>query len=69
MSGPLCLLEAMQQEDVKRIVMSGTAAVYGQPEHMPISENSALHPLNPYGVTKLCMERMLADFATAHGLT
>lgn len=66
--GTLSLLEAMRLEGVQRLVVSGTCAVYGQPDRMPITEHCALAPVNPYGFTKLCMERMLADFATAHGL-
>lgn len=67
-SGTLGLLEAMRDEGVPRIVMSGTCAVYGLPERQPIVEDMPTRPVNPYGATKLFMERMLADFASAHGL-
>lgn len=66
--GSLRLMEAMRDEDVRRLVVSGTAAVYGLPESAPIGEESVAAPINPYGRTKLVMEWMLADFAAAHGL-
>lgn len=66
--GTLCLLEAMRDEGVPRIVMSGTCAAYGLPERQPIVEDTPTRPVNPYGATKLMMERMLADFEAAHGL-
>jgi len=66
--GTISLLDAMRAEGVKRIVMSGTAAVYGQPDHMPITEDFPTEPLNPYGAGKLFMERMLRDHAAACGL-
>lgn len=67
-SGTLCLLETMRDLGVPRIVMSGTCAVYGLPERQPIVEDTPADPVNPYGATKLMMERMLADFETAHAL-
>lgn len=66
--GTICLLDAMRAEGVKRIVISGTAAVYGRPEHMPITEDVPAAPINPYGMSKLFMEQMLRDHAAAHGL-
>lgn len=66
--GSLSLLEAMTDEDVPVIVVSGTCAVYGQPRQVPIAETCAIAPLSPYGWTKFFMERMLADFQKAHGL-
>lgn len=66
--GTLSLLEAMRDENVDHIVVSGTCAVYGQPETVPIVETMPTNPINPYGASKLFMERMLGDFATAHGL-
>ena len=67
-AGTLSILEAMRDEDVPAIVVSGTCAVYGQPDTVPIEESCPKNPINPYGASKLFMERMLADFATAHGL-
>lgn len=66
--GTLSILEAMRDESIKNIVVSGTCAVYGQPEHIPIVESMPKNPINPYGASKLFMERMLADFAIAHGI-
>jgi UDP-glucose 4-epimerase len=55
----LNLAEAMQAEGVTRLVFSSTAAVYGEPEVVPITEDVPLHPTNVYGETKLAFERML----------
>ncbi|MFG0255464.1 MAG: UDP-glucose 4-epimerase GalE [Rhodopirellula sp. JB053] len=63
----LALLEAMRQADVKKIVFSSTTATYGQPEKMPIAETTPQNPINPYGFTKLVIERALADYAKAYG--
>jgi UDP-glucose 4-epimerase len=56
------LLKAMKTEGTRRIVFSSSAAVYGNPEIVPIPEDSRTSPINPYGQTKLAFERMLADF-------
>ncbi|MBD5417942.1 MAG: UDP-glucose 4-epimerase GalE [Desulfovibrio sp.] len=66
--GTLSILEAMRDEGCPAIVVSGTCAVYGQPGAVPIAETCPPNPINPYGASKLFMERMLADFATAHSL-
>lgn len=66
--GSLRLMEAMRDEGIPNLVVSGTAAVYGLPEFVPIAEQNALAPINPYGRTKLVMEWMLRDFADAYGL-
>ncbi|MEG1609842.1 MAG: UDP-glucose 4-epimerase GalE [Bilophila sp.] len=66
--GTLNILEAMRDEGVENIVVSGTCAVYGQPETVPIREDAPKAPINPYGASKLFMEQMLRDFGTAHGL-
>jgi UDP-glucose 4-epimerase len=67
-SGTLNLLEAMAGAGVKRIIFSSSAAVYGEPEEIPIVEDHLTRPINPYGWTKLTVERMLDDFSQAHGL-
>lgn len=67
-AGSLTLFDAMRLEEVPYIVVSGSCAVYGQPEECPITEACPLHPINPYGASKLFMERMLADFEHAHGM-
>ncbi len=61
--GTLNLLEQMQDHQVKRLVFSSSATVYGDPTVVPITENSALHPTNPYGNTKLVIEDILNDVA------
>ena len=66
--GSLNLLDAMRSVGVDRIVFSSTAAVYGVPETSPISEDFPKAPINPYGFTKLAIERVLADYAHAYGL-
>lgn len=66
--GTLNILEAMRDEGVPRLVVSGTCAVYGQPDRVPITEDAPPAPVSPYGATKLFMERMLADFEAAHGI-
>lgn len=66
--GTLNLLDAMRSAGVPRIVFSSTAAVYGIPEHQPITEAFPTRPINAYGFTKLAIERALADYATAYGL-
>ena len=64
----LSLLKAMRAARVSRIVLSSTAAVYGEPEKQPISESDATCPTNPYGETKLALERALHWSEQAYGL-
>jgi UDP-glucose 4-epimerase len=66
--GSLCLLRAMFAADVRKIVFSSSCAVYGKPSVKHIDESTPLAPANPYGFSKLAVERMLADFANAHGI-
>jgi UDP-glucose 4-epimerase len=66
--GTLCLLEKMNQYNVKYIVFSSTAATYGEPEQVPIQESDRTLPTNTYGETKLAMEKMMRWFDTAHGI-
>jgi UDP-glucose 4-epimerase len=66
-AGTVSLLEAMRKADVHRIVVSSTCATYGEPDVIPIREDTPQHPVNPYGFTKLVMERALADYAHAYG--
>jgi UDP-glucose 4-epimerase len=67
-SGTLNLLSAMQRHDVNRLVFSSTAAVFGNPVSDFIDESHPKNPINPYGASKLMVERILADAATAYGL-
>ena len=64
----LTLLEAMALAGPKRLVFSSTAAVYGEATVMPITEDAALRPTNPYGESKLMVEQMLSWFNRIHGL-
>jgi UDP-glucose 4-epimerase len=64
----LALLEAMHAADVKKLVFSSTAAVYGEPEHVPIDESAKLAPTNAYGESKLMAEQMLTWLHRIHGL-
>lgn len=66
--GTLCLLEKMKEYHVKRIVFSSTAACYGEPEEIPITESSRTLPTNAYGQTKLAMEQMMKWFDHAYGI-
>lgn len=66
MVGSFHLLEALRQAEVQRIVFSSTAAVYGEPETVPIDEAQLLHPINPYGQSKLMVEQMLAAYQRAY---
>lgn len=62
------LLEVMQQHGVKEIVFSSTAAVYGEPAVIPITENEPPNPTNPYGESKLMMEKMMRWCEEAYGI-
>lgn len=66
--GTKVLLEAMVKHHVDKIVFSSTAATYGEPENIPILETDRTCPTNPYGETKLAMEKMFQWTANAHGL-
>jgi UDP-glucose 4-epimerase len=66
--GTLTLLEAMVAASIKTFVFSSTCATYGVPSVLPISEDLPQNPINPYGMTKLMVERILADFDVAYGL-
>ena len=66
--GTKVLLESMVKNNVDKIVFSSTAATYGEPENIPILESDRTEPTNPYGETKLSMEKMFKWTANAHGL-
>lgn len=65
-AGTLSLLQAMREAGVSRIVFSSTCATYGEPPVVPIVEMTPQRPINPYGRSKLVVERVLADVAAAH---
>lgn len=66
--GTLVLLETMKKFNVKHIVFSSTAATYGEPKRIPIEESDATEPTNPYGETKLTMEKMMKWCDQAYGM-
>jgi UDP-glucose 4-epimerase len=66
--GSLSLFEAMARANVKRLVFSSTAAVYGEPAQNPIAEDSPFAPVSPYGQSKAIVERVLADLDRYRGL-
>lgn len=66
--GTKVLLDAMVKNGIDKIVFSSTAATYGEPENIPILESDRTAPTNPYGETKLAMEKMFHWTAAAHGL-
>jgi len=66
--GTLALLDAMRVHDVPRLVFSSTAATYGEPVTVPITETAATAPTNPYGASKLAVDMALTDYARAYGL-
>ncbi len=67
--GALNLLNAMLDAGVDRIIFSSTCATYGLPDEIPIREGHPQRPVNPYGNTKLAIERALADYGRAYGLS
>jgi UDP-glucose 4-epimerase len=68
LGGTLALLEAMRLHRTPAIVFSSTAAVYGEPEHIPVTEAAPPRPANPYGASKLGVDTALAEHARMHGI-
>ncbi|HZC19482.1 MAG TPA: UDP-glucose 4-epimerase GalE [Rubrobacteraceae bacterium] len=66
--GTLNLLDAMREAGVDRLVFSSTAAVYGEPEEIPIIEETPTGPTSPYGGSKLAADQMIGFYAKAHGI-
>jgi UDP-glucose 4-epimerase len=64
----LQLLDAMMRAGVKRFVFSSTAAIFGEPEYVPVDERHPQRPINPYGASKQMVERALHDYDRAYGL-
>jgi len=67
-SNTLNLLDAMVKHSVKDFIFSSTAAIFGEPQYTPIDEAHPKNPINPYGASKLMIERILEDYAAAYGL-
>jgi UDP-glucose 4-epimerase len=63
----LGLLDAMRAHGVSKFIFSSTAAIFGEPQYIPIDEQHRLQPINPYGRTKLIIEQALADYDLAYG--
>jgi len=68
-SGTINVLEAMKANGINTILFSSSAAVYGEPKNIPISEDDPTMPINPYGMTKLAMEGLISSYVKAHGMT
>lgn len=68
LTGTLNLLDSMREHGVNKIVFSSTAAIFGNPQYVPIDEAHSQMPINPYGMTKWVIEQMLRDYAIAYGL-
>lgn len=66
--GSLNLFGTMLENNVKKVVFSSTAATYGEPEYVPIDEKHPQNPINPYGQSKLIVEKILDDYDMAYGL-
>lgn len=64
----LNLLKAMRKHGCNKIIFSSTCATYGEPEELPLTEDMPQHPINPYGATKLMVERIFKDYHAAYGL-
>jgi UDP-glucose 4-epimerase len=64
----LALLEAMRAHGTPRLVFSSTAATYGEPDQVPITEDAPTRPTNTYGATKLAIDHAITSYAAAHGL-
>lgn len=67
-AGTLALLGTMQQCDIRNLVFSSSAAVYGNPEYLPIPEEHPINPINPYGHSKRMAEQVIADFGHAYDM-
>ncbi len=64
----LALLEAIRRSGTPRLVFSSTAATYGEPDSVPITEDATTRPTNPYGASKLAIDHAISSYARAHGL-
>ncbi|MFA6596626.1 MAG: UDP-glucose 4-epimerase GalE [Ignavibacteriaceae bacterium] len=67
-SGSFNLINALKEKGVRHFVFSSTCSLYGNPLHIPISEEETTKPINPYAKTKLMIEQILADYDSAYGM-
>lgn len=68
LANTLALLDVMRLHGVNKLIFSSTAAIFGEPEYIPIDENHPKKPINPYGYSKLIVEQILSDYDRAYGL-
>lgn len=68
-TGTFNILNLSREQDVEKIVHASTAAVYGEPEYTPISEDHPLNPISPYGASKVSAERMVYAFGQVYGIS
>ena len=64
----LSMLDSMVRNNVNNVIFSSTAAIFGEPKYIPIDENHPKEPINPYGSSKLIIEKILKDFSTSYKL-
>jgi UDP-glucose 4-epimerase len=64
----LNLLDVMIEHEVQNLIFSSTAAIFGNPVNLPINEDHPKNPVNPYGASKLMLERIISDYSSAYGL-
>lgn len=69
LANTLSLLDAMVKHGAKNIIFSSTAAVYGEPEYLPVDEKHPLNPMSPYGSSKRMVEAVMQDYHKAYGLS
>lgn len=67
-SAPLNLLEVMRKNGCNKFIFSSTCATYGNPQYVPLDENHPQDPINPYGQSKLMLEKILKDYERAYGI-
>ncbi len=67
-TAPIALLDAMRRCGVERFIFSSSCATYGDPVHLPMTEEHPRQPINPYGRTKLMVEQILEDYGNAYGI-
>lgn len=67
-SNTINLLNTMLEHDVKKFIFSSSCAIFGEPQYLPIDENHPKNPINPYGWSKLMVEKILDDYDRAYGL-
>lgn len=67
-TGSINLIRALNKNNIKKIVFSSTCSLYGNPGHVPISEDEKLNPINPYAKTKYFIEQVLSDFDASSGM-